>query len=89
MKEQVLKPGPGQYMPDMKPVIKTAPNFRIGTSTREHFYLKDKYKHQLPPPNIYEPKFDRTRRNAPAAGFGYGDREFLNKTFNSPGPGNY
>lgn len=86
-----MKPGPGQYAPEIKQVIKASPNFRIGTSTREKFYLQDKYKYELPPPNNYSPKFEHTKRNAPATGFGYGDRAFLNRTYTSsmPGPGNY
>ena len=43
----------------------------------------------MPPPNIYNPKYENSKKNAPATGFGYGHREFLNRTFNNPGPGNY
>lgn len=43
----------------------------------------------MPPPNNYNPNYKNIRRNSPATGFGYGDRSFLNKTFNVPGPGNY
>lgn len=70
-------------------VSRASPNYRIGTSTREHFYLKDKYKHGLPPPNNYDPQFERIKRASPSTGLGYGAREFLNRTFNFPGPGNY
>ena len=53
---------------------KTSPNYRIGSSLREKYYLADKYKHALPPPNIYDPDFQKTRSKAPATGFGYGER---------------
>ena len=38
---------------------------------------------------MYDPKFENIKKAAPATGLGYGSREFLNKTFNFPGPGNY
>jgi len=73
----------------VEPVIKNAPQFKIGTSTRDKYYLKDKFKMELPPPNIYTPKFDRVRQAAPATSLGYGTRSSMNKTFTAPGPGNY
>eukprot|EP00347_Sterkiella_histriomuscorum_P007720 403347820 len=88
-KEHNMKPGPGQYAPEIMPVIKSSPKYRIGTSTRDNFYLKDKFIHELPPPNGYHPKYENTRRNSPSTGFGYGNRSFLNRTFEMPGPGNY
>jgi len=42
-------------------VIKKAPTFKIGSSTRDKYYLKDKFKYELPPPNIYNPKYERIR----------------------------
>ena len=44
---------------------------------------------ELPPPNIYSPKFDRVKQAAPATSLGYGSRSSMNKTFTAPGPGNY
>jgi hypothetical protein len=89
MKEHAMKPGPGQYAPEISSVTRASPNYRIGTSTRDKYYIKEKFMFDLPPPNNYDPHFERTKRNAPATGFGYGERSFLNKTFNAPGPGNY
>lgn len=84
-----MKPGPGAYAPEIKPIIRSSPNYRIGTSTRDKFYIKDKLKQELPPPNVYNPKYDHTKRNSPATSLGYGSRTFLNRTFEVPGPGNY
>ena len=51
--------------------------------------MADKYKHELPPPNIYDPDFKKVSQKAPATGFGYGERSSLSKTFIAPGPGAY
>ncbi|CDW79820.1 UNKNOWN [Stylonychia lemnae] len=90
-KEDLLKPGPGQYAPELNQVIKQSPNYKIGTSKRESYYLKERDRTLLPPPNVYRPQFEKIKRNAPSTGFGYGDRGYLNKTFTDtiPGPGNY
>lgn len=88
-KELGMKPGPGAYTPVVNLAVKASPNYKIGTSLREKYYLKDKYKHELPPPNIYNPNFEKTRMKAPATGLGYGERSVMNKTLNSPGPGTY
>jgi hypothetical protein len=40
---------------------KTSPKFKMGTSIREKYYLKDKYKYELPPPNIYNPAFEKVK----------------------------
>lgn len=56
-KEDCFKPGPGHYTPSVRMVIKNSPEFRIGTSIREKYYLQDKYKYELPPPDSYNPKF--------------------------------
>jgi hypothetical protein len=69
--------------------LKTSPNFRIGTSIREKYYLKDKFKHDLPPPDSYNPKMDSVKWTAPSAGIGYGNRGAFNKTMTTPGPGTY
>ena len=89
MKEVRLKPGPGEYTPQTRVTLKTSPGFRVGTSIREKYYLKDKYKYELPPPTSYDPKLETIKRTSPAAGFGYGGRSFMNKTFTAPGPGAY
>ena len=88
-KESNQKPGPGSYAPTVDSISKKAPNFKIGTSTREKYYLHEKFKYNLPPPNIYDPQFERLKQASPATSFGYGDRSKLNKTFTAPGPGNY
>lgn len=88
-KELNYKPGPNLYTPSTTFSAKTSPNYRIGSSLREKYYLADKYKHELPPPNIYNPDFQKTRSKAPATGFGYGERSSLSKTFLAPGPGQY
>lgn len=73
-KELATKPGPGQYSP--KSILSTnqTPNYKIGTSLREKYYLSDKFIHELPPPNIYDPAFEIGRIKAPATNFGYGER---------------
>ncbi len=73
-KELGYKPGPGQYSPNASFSAKASPNYRIGSSLREKYYLQDKFKHELPPPNIYNPDFQKTKHKAPATGFGYGER---------------
>lgn len=88
-KELGYKPGPGQYTPSVNFAIKQSPQFKIGTSVREKYYLKDKFKYELPPPNIYNPKIDGVKSKSPATGLGYGERSAMSKTFNSPGPGAY
>lgn len=88
-KELNYKPGPGQYTPSINQSAKTSPNYKIGTSVREKYYLKDRFKHELPPPNIYNPDFEKIRSKAPATGLGYGERSAMSKTFVSPGPGTY
>lgn len=69
--------------------MKSSPNYGIGTSIREKYYLKDKYKYEIPPPNVYNPSISFVKKNSPATGFGYGDRSYLNRTFTAPGPGSY
>jgi Sperm-tail PG-rich repeat len=69
--------------------VKQSPNYKMGTSVREKYYLKDKYKHDLPASNIYNPNYEKTRSKAPATGLGYGERSVMSKTFASPGPGTY
>jgi len=69
--------------------VKASPNYKIGTSVREKYYLKDKFKYELPPPNIYNPNYDKVKQKAPATGLGYGERAALSRTFISPGPGAY
>jgi len=88
-KELAYKPGPGQYTPHTNFSAKASPNYRIGTSTREKYYLKDKFIHELPPPDSYNPDYLKTRQKAPATGFGYGERSSMSKTFSIPGPGQY
>jgi hypothetical protein len=56
---------------------------------REKYYLADKFKHELPPPNIYDPDFKKVSQKAPATGFGYGERSSMSKSFIAPGPGTY
>jgi hypothetical protein len=58
-KELAFKPGPGQYSPTANASLKSSPNYRIGSSLREKYYLADKFKHELPPPNIYDPDFKK------------------------------
>jgi len=41
-KELSFKPGPGQYSPSGNVSQKTSPNYRIGSSLREKYYLADK-----------------------------------------------
>ena len=77
-KEHNQKPGPGQYSPNSSIIQKNATEVKIGTSSREQYYLKDKYKYQLPPPNVYNPKMGTVIKNSPSTGFGYGDRPSLN-----------
>ncbi len=84
-----MKPGPGRYSPSTSASMKASPNFKIGSSLREKYYLQDKYKHELPPPNIYNPNFEKIKHKSPATGLGYGERPAMNKTFNVPGPGAY
>jgi Sperm-tail PG-rich repeat len=88
-KELNYKPGPGQYTPSVNFAIKQSPNYKIGTSIREKYYLKDKFIHDLPPPNIYNPNYEKIKSKAPATGLGYGERSAMSKTFASPGPGAY
>jgi hypothetical protein len=88
-KELNQKPGPGAYSPSVNCSIKQSPAFKVGTSTREKYYLKDKFKYELPPPNIYDPDFHKVKQRSPATGLGYGDRSSFSKTFQSPGPGAY
>ena len=73
-KELATKPGPGQYSPKSIYSTQQSPNYKIGTSVREKYYLKDKLIHELPPPNIYDPAYEKTRIQAPSTGFGYGER---------------
>jgi hypothetical protein len=86
-KELSQKPGPGAYTPSVNYSAKQSPAFKVGTSTREKYYLKDKFKYELPPPNIYNPDFQKVKQKSPATGLGYGDRSTFSKTFQSPGPG--
>lgn len=51
--------------------------------------MKDKFKYELPPPDKYNPDFNKISKKSPATGFGYGYRPGMNKTFNVPGPGAY
>ena len=88
-KELLTKPGPGQYEFDANVTLKSSPEYRIGTSIREKYYLKDKYKFELPPPNNYNPTVNFVKKASPAAGFGYGERSSMNRTFTAPGPGTY
>jgi hypothetical protein len=88
-KELNSKPGPGAYTPSANFSIKQSPNYKIGTSTREKYYLKDKFKEELPSPNLYNPDFQKLKQKAPATGLGYGERSQMSKTFNIPGPGAY
>jgi len=88
-KELNQKPGPGQYTPQLNPAQNKSPNYRIGSSIREQYYLKDKFKYELPPPNIYNPSYEKTRHKAASTGFGYGDRPGMSRTFIAPGPGQY
>jgi len=73
-KELNYKPGPGQYTPQINYSAKVSPNYKIGTSLREKYYLKDRFKHELPPPNIYHPNFENTKNKSPSTGLGYGER---------------
>lgn len=88
-KELLSKPGPGQYTPQVSYSVKQSPNYKIGTSVREKYYLKDKFIHELPPPNIYNPNYDKVKNKSPSTGLGYGERSVMSKTFMSPGPGQY
>lgn len=89
-KELLAKPGPGQYTPKVSYSQKQSPNYKIGSSLREKYYLKDRYKHELPPPNIYNPKYDNVKNKSPSTGLGFGERSIMSKTFtNTPGPGSY
>ena len=88
-KELDYKPGPAQYSPSASFSQRTSPNYRIGSSLREKYYLADKYKHELPPPNIYSPDYKKVVQKAPATGFGYGDRSSMSKSYIAPGPGAY
>ena len=83
------KPGPGQYSPTSSVGLKSSPNYRIGSSLREKYYLADKFKNDLPPPNIYDPDYKKVTKKAAATGFGYGERSSMSKTFVAPGPGTY
>jgi hypothetical protein len=38
-KEELQKPGPGAYEPKINYAIRSSPNYRIGTSIREKYYL--------------------------------------------------
>jgi hypothetical protein len=84
-----LIPGPGSYTPSVRMSLKTSPKFKIGSSTRDKFYLKDRLKLELPPPNSYNPSIDFVKKASPATGFGYGNRNILSRSFNIPGPGSY
>lgn len=88
-KELNYKPGPGQYTPQINFATKQSPNYKIGTSSREQYYLKDKFKYELPPPNIYNPAFEKVKNRSPATGLGYGERAAMARTFAVPGPGTY
>lgn len=73
----------------MNVTAKASPQFKIGSSVREKYYLADKYKYELPPPNIYNPNIDKIKNKSPATGLGYGERAAMSRTFMSPGPGAY
>ena len=50
------RPGPDVYNPNGSFTLKTNPSFRVGTSEREKYYLKERAKNDMPAPNIYSPK---------------------------------
>ena len=52
--------------------------------------MKDRYKFELPPANLYNPQKEKVLPCAPATSLGYGERNhIMSKSFNAPGPGSY
>ena len=74
----------------MNMTMRESPNFRLGTATREQYYLKDKYKDSLPGPNIYNPKTDAVMKTMAKTSLGFGKKyDLALPSSKGPGPGSY
>ena len=77
-------PGPGNYDPSTKSLSKfdSAPTYRIGTSSRDHFVGS-----KVPGPGAYTAS--EIRPHSSATKIGTGKRLPLNENVETPGPGTY
>ena len=79
-------PGAGNYNPNINVMLKTAPNFGFGTSTRD-----ERRKSPVQDPGSYNPDDTVLKRKAPEYKVGTEVRKMFDekKMRSVPGPGNY
>lgn len=85
---QYFNPGPGAYHASPENVLKKAPTWRIGSSTRDD-REKAILRQKMPPPGSHNPIFDSVAYKSAVWSFGSSTRPPLNNVRNVPGAGTY
>ena len=82
-------PGPGAYnAPEDSNAYRSAPSWKMGTSTRQDIEKQKLRSTNFPSPDCYKPNFQTTRERMASFSFSTGSRSNFGSSI-APGPGQY